>query len=86
MPVTAGRYLRRIYAAMESLKYNPRRYRVRREILDGIRVMPVGSALIVYEIEDEHVHVLRLFTAGQDYTRILRGKPSADREGPDEEE
>ncbi|RVC40895.1 MAG: type II toxin-antitoxin system RelE/ParE family toxin [Mesorhizobium sp.] len=71
---TANGFIDRIKDRCLSIGNAPRGGRSRDDIVPGLRTVPFEhSAVIAYVIEDDFVHIVRIFYGGRDYETLMRG-------------
>ena len=67
----AERYSDGLYACLELLAFHPAMAPERFEISKPVRAHPHGSHVVVYEIENDDVLVLRIFHQHRDWERSI---------------
>jgi toxin ParE1/3/4 len=70
----AREVVRSIEERCESLLDFPMQGRARDDIRKGLRTMPVAHGIVAYRLIGDDVEVVRIFSGGRDYERILRGE------------
>lgn len=68
----AEAYVDRIEAACLSLATFPNRGRRRDDIRPGLRIMGFERRVIVFQVREAEVVIVRILYGGQDYEKILR--------------
>jgi toxin ParE1/3/4 len=68
----ADRYTDILEDTLERLLFMPEMARERREFDPPVRIHPSAAHLIIYRVEDNHLAILRVLGAGQDWQAILR--------------
>ena len=68
----ADRYTDILEDTLEHLLFMPEMARERAEFDPPVRIHPSAEHLIIYWIEDDHLAILRVLGAGQDWQAILR--------------
>ena len=68
-PKFADKYLRELEQSIESLSRLPRRYRVRRRLGKGRRILPLRPYHVIYRVEDTRVLILRIMHGRRKITR-----------------
>jgi toxin ParE1/3/4 len=71
-PVRADQYLDGLIALFDLLLSMPRIARERTEFSPAIRIHPTGQHLVIYRIEDDHLHIVRVLGGRQDWQRLLK--------------
>lgn len=68
-PSVAAAYVARMRIACEKLHHMPLRGRLREDLGDGTRTLAFeGRATIAYRVDDRGVRIIRIFSAGRDYS------------------
>lgn len=68
----ADRYTDILEDTFERLLFMPEMARERPEFDPPVRIHPSAEHLIIYRIENDHLAILRVIGAGQDWQAILR--------------
>jgi len=68
----ADRYADILEDVFERLLFMPEMARERPEFDPPVRIHPSAEHLVVYRIEGDHLAILRVLGAGQDWSAILR--------------
>ena len=68
----ADRYTDILEDTLERLLYMPEMARERAEVDPPVRIHPSAEHLIIYRIEKDHLAILRVLGADQDWRAILR--------------
>jgi len=68
----ADRYTDILEDTLERLLFMPEMARERAEVDPPVRIHPSAEHLIIYRIRDDHLAILRVLGAGQDWQAILR--------------
>jgi len=68
----ADRYTDILEDILERLLFMPEMARERREFDPPVRIHPSSEHLIIYRVENNHLAILRILGAGQDWQAILR--------------
>jgi len=68
----ADRYTNILEDAFERLLFMPEMARERSEFDPPVRIHPSAEHLIIYRVEEQHLLILRVLGAGQDWQAILR--------------
>ena len=68
----ADRYIDILEETFERLLFMPEMARERTEFDPPVRIHPSAEHLIIYRIEADHLAILRVLGAGQDWHAILR--------------
>jgi len=68
----ADRYTDILEDTFERLLFMPEMARERSELAPPVRIHPSAEHLIIYRIEGDHLAILRILGAGQDWQAILR--------------
>ena len=68
----ADRYTDILEDIIERLLFMPEMARERREFDPPVRIHPSSEHLIIYRVENNHLAILRILGAGQDWQAILR--------------
>lgn len=76
-PLAALRYTNDVANRAERLADFPRVGRSREDILTGLRTLPFRSALIVYQVSDNSIRLLRILHQQRDIESILKSLDSA---------
>lgn len=71
-PEQADRYADILEDIFERLLFMPEMARERAELNPPVRIHPGAEHLIVYRIEEDHLAILRVLGAAQDWQTILR--------------
>ena len=67
----AEAYLRALAATLEKLVANPEIARERPEISPPVRLHPYASHAIIYRIESDHIAIIRIAHARQNWAALL---------------
>lgn len=70
--VRADQYLDGLVAVFDLLLSMPGIARERTEFSPPIRIHPTGQHLVIYRIEDDHLHIVRVLGGRQDWQRLLK--------------
>ncbi len=70
----AERYLQGLSETLELLCLSPRIARERTEFDPPVRLYPYRSHLIIYRIEDDYLHIIRVFHNRQHWQAFLEGE------------
>lgn len=70
-PEKADQYLDRLLAVFDLLLAMPGIARERLEFTPPVRIHPTGTHLVIYRIEDDHLHIVRVLGGRQDWHRLL---------------
>lgn len=70
-PSTAAEYIEKLLDRCVAIAENPTIYRVRSEWGDGLRAVPFGGYLIVYDFDGSDVEIIRILSAKRDIRTIL---------------
>lgn len=70
---TARDYIERIMTRCELIGSAPDGGALRPDFGDNFRQTPFERLMIVYQVRDSDVLILRIFSNGQDYEAIMRG-------------
>ncbi len=65
----AERDVRRLYDAFQRLIDRPDIGAIRPELGGAIRVQPAGAHIILYQIADDHIDIIRIRAADEDWIR-----------------
>lgn len=68
----ADRYADILEDTIDQLLFMPEMGRARSEFDPPVRIHPSAEHLIVYRIENDHLSIVRILGAGQDWQAILR--------------
>ena len=71
-PVSADQYLDGLIAVFDLLLSMPMIARERTEFSPAIRIHPTGQHLVIYRIQDDHLHIVRVLGGRQDWQRLLK--------------
>lgn len=66
--------IRQVTAGLETLAERPEIARERRELNPPVRIHPVASHLVVYRIESDHLDIIRIRHAREDWADDLFGE------------
>ncbi len=69
----ADQYVRQLTAGLNLLAERPEIARERLELSPLVRIHPVASHLVVYRIESDHLDIIRIRHAREDWEGDLRG-------------
>ena len=72
---SAQAYIDRILARCAVLGDTPEIGRPRPDLGEGLRQVPMESAVILYIVRPSDLYVVRIFHGGQDYEAIMRDRP-----------
>ena len=70
-PETARNYVRKLREKCHIVAQNPKAFRERNDISEGLHVFPVDNYVILYRIRDKTVAVTRIIHASLDITKDL---------------
>jgi len=68
----ADRYIDILEDTFDRLLFMPEMARARPEFDPAVRIHPSAEHLIIYQVERDHLVILRILGAGQDWQAILR--------------
>jgi toxin ParE1/3/4 len=72
-PRRARSYIGSIQRACRGLRVTPMMGVGRSDLRPGIRVLPLWRRIVIaYEVKDDRIEILRVFSAGQDYEAVMR--------------
>lgn len=64
-PVQSSKYVAQIRNAIELIGLNPEMARLRTELERPVRIHTVGSHIVVFDIEEGMIVIVRILSAGQ---------------------
>ncbi len=70
-PVRATGFVREFYAFIDRVSEKPLAYRIRYEWGSRVRASRYGNYLVIFEIEDDHLLVLRIVNGRRDIAKLL---------------
>jgi len=68
---SADRLYDRISAACESLAEQPGMGEARPDLMDRVRIYPVGNYIVFYRTEPDGIEVVRILHGARDYPRLF---------------
>jgi len=74
-PPRARSYVAEIEQACRNICDTPQMGRMRPDLRPGLYIFPLWRRIVIaYELPDDRVDVLRIFSGGQDYEAIMAGE------------
>ena len=67
----ASNYLRKIQHILSLIEHQPQMAPLHPELGEAMRLHPVGSHVVVYEIEDQQIVVIRILRGEQNWSEHL---------------
>ena len=66
-----GRYLRKLWSRIESLRADPFRYRLRDELFPGCRIAAEGRHVVLFRTGENTLEIVRVLHSAMDFKRHL---------------
>ncbi|MCZ0964342.1 type II toxin-antitoxin system RelE/ParE family toxin [Paracoccus benzoatiresistens] len=70
-PARADQYIDALVAVFDLLRTMPGIARERPEFTPPVRIHPTGPHLVIYRVEDDYLHIVRVLGGRQDWQKLL---------------